>query len=61
MTENKLQRKLRARIAKGNLPIGYDIYNEIDINDISPTICAASYDTWSRAGLVAIFEVSEDE
>lgn len=58
----RLERKLKARLERGGkLPIAYDLYNQNDVNELSTTIAANGYTTWSRIGFLLIFEVTEDE
>lgn len=42
------------------MPIGYDLYNKTDVNDLLPTL-PASYGIVGRIGTTLIFEVNEDE
>ena len=51
---------LKNRIDRGgSLPIGYDLYNKSDVNDLLPTH-PASYGIGGRICTTLIFEVNED-
>ncbi len=51
---------IERRIAKGNLPLAYDLYNKADLNLL---MCALNTRSWNygRAGAPVIFERIEDE
>lgn len=58
---SRVTKKLKKRIAKGNLPIAYDLYNEADVNDVSTTITATGNLCLDRCGTLLIFEKGEDD
>lgn len=46
------------RIKRGNLPIGYDLYNKTDVTELLPTL-PASYGIIGRIGTTIIFELMD--
>lgn len=50
---------LAKRVAQGNLPDAYDLYNKRDVNGILPTITATGFQCTGRAGCTMIFEETE--
>jgi hypothetical protein len=58
---SRVTEKLKKRIAKGNLPLAYDLYNESDVNEVSTTITATGNLCWDRCGTLLIFEKGEDD
>ena len=51
---------IERRIAQGNLPLAYDLYNKADLNLL---MCALNTRSWNygRAGAPVIFEEQDDE
>lgn len=58
---SRATRKLKNRVAKGGLPVAFDIWNESDINEVCITLTTNGNICSERVGTVYIFEVSEDE
>ena len=56
----KVMTIIERRIAQGNLPLAYDLYNKTDLNLL---MCALNTRSWNygRAGAPVIFERIEDE
>ncbi len=56
----KVTEIIKERIAKGDLPLAYDLYNKTDLNLL---MCALNTRSWNygRAGAPVIFETEEDD
>lgn len=55
----RIERIIKERLAKGNLPIAYDCYNRLDFNDYICCLNCKSLN-YGRGGAPLIFERIED-
>ena len=56
---SRVKRKLKARFEKGGqMPVAYNLYNQADVNNLSPAITATGNVCLDRVGTLLIFEES---